>query len=178
MLRYATGWYDGTVLGDAADLPLRTGSVDVMVSGFDTMNYLDPEALGRCLHGVSRCLTPGGWLIFDYSSPTLVRRGFSRDQQVPDGIVHMRHSYRSDVGCAVSLVECRRDGGPVLWQETHRQYALDRSHVQQLAHAAGLPVSRVRNLTGPSFSPGANAHVWVLRKPTAGDKPRAGEWRA
>lgn len=164
MLRQATRWYDGTVLGDAADPPLRSGCADLVVSGFDTMNYLDADAFGRCLRGVGRCLAPGGWLVFDYSSPALVRRRFGRDQQVPGGIVHMRHWYEPDANHAVSRVECWRDGA-LLWQETHRQYALDRTQLHGLAAAAGLSVVRVRNLTGPDFSPRANAHVWLLRKP-------------
>jgi SAM-dependent methyltransferase len=165
MLRLARQWYDGTVLGDAADPPVRTGSADVVVSGFDSMNYLDPEALRRCLHGVSRCLIPGGWLVFDYSSPALVRRRFGRDQEVPGGIVHIRHRYEPDANYAVSLVEWWHDGGRLRWRERHRQYALDREQLHHLATAAGLSVVRVRNLTGPEFSPRANAHVWLLRKP-------------
>lgn len=41
MLQVATGWYEHLVLGELTRLPLRTGSADLVVSGFDTLNYLE-----------------------------------------------------------------------------------------------------------------------------------------
>lgn len=164
MLRRADGWYEHTVLGDAVNPPVRPASVDLMVSGFDTLNYLAPEALGQCFRGVSRCLRPGGWLLFDYSSPVLVRRRFGRVERVPGGVVSMEHRYQPDRDRSVSLVERRMAGGPALWRETHIQFALAAHQLRELAAAADLRVERVRDLNGQEFSPRANSHMWVLRK--------------
>jgi SAM-dependent methyltransferase len=164
MLRRAIGSYEWTVLGDAVRPPVRPASVALMVSGFDTLNYLDPAALGRCLRGASRCLLPGGWLIFDYSSPALVRRRFSRVEPVPGGVVTMEHRYQPDRDRSVSLVERRMDGGAVRWRETHIQFAVAAHQLRRLSAAAHLRVEHVRNLAGPGFSPRANTHIWVLRR--------------
>jgi ubiquinone/menaquinone biosynthesis C-methylase UbiE len=169
MLRRAAGWYDHTVLGDLTGLPLTTASVDLMVSGFDTLNYLHPHALERCLHETSRCLTPQGLLIFDYSSPRLLRvhwRDLRYTDRLPDGTVRWHHRYEPDADRCVSVLERRSHTGSVLWRETHIQYALSRPGLLRLAACAGFRLVRVRDLDGRRYTPTAHTHVWVLRKET------------
>lgn len=167
MLAQASTWYEQTVLADLRDLPLETASVALMVSGFDTINYLDADGLAECLPEVSRCLIPRGWLIFDYSSPQLLR-GRWRDradvQEVPGGRLHWRHRFEPDGQRCVSTVERRDDAGVLRWREQHVQYALDSYDLHVAAAAAGLHVEQVRDLHREQFSPAACTHVWALRK--------------
>jgi SAM-dependent methyltransferase len=167
MLAQAGTWYERTVLADLRDLPLETASAALMVSGFDTINYLDADGLARCLPEVSRCLIPGGWLIFDYSSPQLLR-GVWRDrtdvQEVPGGRLHWRHRLDPDGRRCVSTVERRDDAGVLGWREQHVQYALDTYDLHVAVAAAGLRVERVRDLHREQFSSAAHTHVWALRK--------------
>jgi ubiquinone/menaquinone biosynthesis C-methylase UbiE len=167
MLTKAGRHYERVVVSDIGDLVLDDATTDVVVSGFDTLNYLDPAKLAQCLRRVHRCLKPGGWLIFDYSSPQLLRhewrqRGYVYD--LPDGAVHWQHRYEPASQCCVSVVERRDSANGVQWHETHVQYALDTYAFQDLAATAGLHVDRVRDLDGAHFSPSAHTHVWTIRK--------------
>lgn len=167
MLAQAGTGYERTVLADLRKLPLSTGSVALAVAGFDALNYLDAEGFARCLNEVSRCLRSGGWLVFDYSSPQLLRvawRDHSDVQSVPGGQVHWRHRFDPDRQRCVSTVERRSAAGLPLWRERHVQYALDAHELQTIASAAGLQVERVRDLDRDHFSPAAHTHVWTLRK--------------
>ncbi len=167
MLAQAGAWYERTVLADLRDLPLATASAALMVSGFDTFNYLDAGGLAACLLEAGRCLAPGGWLIFDYSSPQLLR-GVWRDrtdvQEVPGGRLLWRHRFEPGAQRCVSTVERRDSAGVLRWREQHVQYALDCYGLHAAAAAAGLHAERVRDLHRAQFSPAACTHVWALRK--------------
>jgi SAM-dependent methyltransferase len=167
MLDQAASWYEQTVLADLRELPLQPASAALVVSGFDTLNYLDAAGLAHCLGEVSRCLTPHGWLIFDYSSPELLRgawRERSDVEEVPGGRLHWRHRFEPARQRCVSTVERRDSAGVLGWRERHVQYALDTYDLHAVAVAAGLRVERVRDLHREQFSPAAHTHVWALRK--------------
>jgi SAM-dependent methyltransferase len=171
MLRGAAGRYEATIVADIAALPAGECCADFIVSGFDTLNYLSPGQFRRCLAGAARCLKPGGWLVFDYSSPELLRgtwRDHHHDQQLPDGVLRWRHRYDAAAGRSVSSIERHDADGNVTWRETHVQYALDAYPLHEAAVAAGLRAEWVRDLDRPEFSPTAGTHVWVLRKETHG----------
>ena len=123
--------------------------------------------LASCLSEVARCLTGSGWLIFDYSSPQLLRgtwRDYAEVAELPDGWVGWRHRFDPDVCRCVSTVERRDHSDTVRWRETHVQYAVDTYELHALAAAVGLRVDRVRDLHRDQFSPAAHTHVWILRK--------------
>jgi SAM-dependent methyltransferase len=167
MLRSAAERYEATIMADITVLPAVASCADFIVSGFDTLNYLPPGQLRQCLASAARCLKPEGWLIFDYSSPELLRgtwRDRHHDQQLPDGILRWEHRYDSAAGISVSSIERHDADGNVDWRETHVQYALDAYPLHEAAAAAGLRAERVRDLDRPEFSPSAGTHVWVLRK--------------
>jgi hypothetical protein len=124
----------------------------------------------RCLTETSRCLTPRGRLIFDYSSPQLLRvhwRKLSYTEQIPDGAVQWQHHYEPGADRCVSVLERLSHTGSVRWRETHIQYALPRSCLQRLAASAGLRLEQVRDLDGRRYTPTAHTHVWTLRKETS-----------
>jgi SAM-dependent methyltransferase len=167
MLSSGAQFYDVTVMADITMLPLGGACVDFAVAGFDTLNYLSAAQFARCLTGAARCLRPGGWLIFDYSSPDLLRRKWRDcryDQQLPDGLLRWRNRYDTAAGECVSDIERYDAAGHLAWGETHIQYALDTFPLHEAAMAAGLHTERVRDLDRPEFSPCASTHVWVLRK--------------
>lgn len=167
MLGSGAQFYDVTVRADITMLPLNRACVDFAVAGFDTLNYLPAAQFARCLARVAWCLRPGSWLIFDYSSPHLLRRkwrDYRHDQQLPDGLLRWRNRYDTTAGQCVSDIERYDAAGHLAWSETHIQYALDTFPLHEAATAAGLHAERVRDLDRPQFSPNANTHVWVLRR--------------
>jgi len=172
MLKHARS-YDSRIVADMTMPPSGPSSADFIVSGFDTLNYLPPPHLRHCLAGAARCLKPGGWLIFDYSSPELLRgrwRDYTHDQELTDGMLRWRNRYDTAAGKCVSEIERRDAGGRVAWRETHVQYALDAYPLHEAASAAGLRTERVRDLERPEFSPSSSTHVWVLRKETTRER--------
>lgn len=167
MLAQSVGSYERTCVGELVDLPVRSGSVDLMISGFDTLNYLNADDLARCFGEVRRCLVPGGWLVFDYSSPQLVRRHWrdrSEDQPLADGMLRWRHRYQPETDHCVSTLQRLDATGAVRWHETHIQFAVDTDRMQQIAAQTGLVIERVRDLLREEFSPASHTHVWTLRK--------------
>jgi SAM-dependent methyltransferase len=167
MLSRGAQFYDVTVMADITKLPLADGCADFAVCGFDTLNYLAPPQLRSCLVSAARCLKPGGWLIFDYSSPELLRRrwrDYQHDQQLTDGLLRWRNRYDPVAQKCVSDIERHDITGRPVWRERHIQYALDAFPLHEAAAEAGLHTERVRDLDRPEFSPGASTHVWVLRK--------------
>jgi SAM-dependent methyltransferase len=169
MLSRAARRYETTIIADITMLPVGAAAADFVVSGFDTLNYLPPLQFRKCLASAAGCLKTGGWLIFDYSSPELLRRrwrDYQYDQQLPDGILRWRNRYDSATGTCVSDIERHDAAGTVTWHETHIQYALDTYPVHEAAMAAGLHAERVRDLDRREFSPSASTHLWVLRKET------------
>jgi SAM-dependent methyltransferase len=169
MLRHAADAYERVEVADLRRLPLDPATAGLVVSGFDTLNYLDAEALAACLAQVARIMTGSGWLVFDYSSPQLIRgtwRDHTQVDELPDGRVRWRHRYDPRGHRCVSTVERLDRTDAVRWQETHVQYALDTYELHALAVRAGLQVDRVRDLDRDQFSPAAHTHVWTLRKET------------
>jgi SAM-dependent methyltransferase len=167
MLSSGAQFYDATVLADITRLPLAAGRADVAVAGFDTLNYLAPEQLRACLISTASHLKARGWLVFDYSSPELLRRrwlDYAQDQELSDGVLRWRNRYDLEAGKCVSDIQRYDAAGNSVWGERHVQYALDTFPLHEAASAAGLHVERVRDLDRDEFSPAAGTHVWVLRK--------------
>jgi len=167
MLRQAQNGYRRTIEADLCQIPLPEKSIDLAVSGFDSLNYLDEVQLGQCLTEVARVLRPAGRLIFDYSSPFLLVeqwRDHDHAERLPDGSLHWRHHYDHSAGRCVTTLTRLQAAGEVRWSENHVQYALDTFALHRLAGAAGLHVDRVRDLHRAEFSPACRTHVWNLRR--------------
>jgi SAM-dependent methyltransferase len=167
MLARAAPYYERLLLSDIANVALPDASADLVVCGFDTLNYLNPVQLASCFESVSRLLHPAGWLVFDYSSPQLLRchwRDLATVDQLPEGTLHWRHRFDADLGYCLTTVERRDIVDRTVWREEHIQYALDTAELQALAATAGMRVDRVRDLDRAEFSPAAHTHVWTLLK--------------
>lgn len=137
---------------------------DVVVSGFDSLNYLPPQALADCLRCVATVLSPGGRLVFDYSSRKVLSHDWAHcDYTNESAGYQLRRQHRFDplTGRNRTRLRLLRDGEPV-WDETHDQYAVDPFTIEEFARASGLRVRRVRDIDGEQFTPGHTTHVYDL----------------
>lgn len=165
---------DRVLLADLTELPDNLGPFDIIVSGFDTLNYLSSVALSRFLSGARALLAPSAMLIFDYSTPRLLRESWkdrTYAQTLSDGReLVWAHRWDGNGECSRTTLTLRR-GDTVLWKEEHIQFAFDTYQLHQIAAAAGLRIRRMRNIDSPEFSPDADTHLLVLesRSSSEGD---------
>jgi predicted TPR repeat methyltransferase len=157
--------YDEVIVHDAATVDLGSRRFQLVVSGFDTVNYFDRESLAALFSLCAKHLDPSGLLIFDYSSPKLLRedwRNDSSEQELEHGSLRWTHHYDDAAERSHTSIQMLQNG-TVIWSEDHYQYALDTYEMNCIARSSGLRVSRVRNLASDEFSPDANTHLYVLR---------------
>jgi|GEM_PF-6417999 len=148
------------------------GGYDAVVSGFDSVNYLDLAGLAGFLASSAACVRPGGYVIFDYSSQKFLQqdwRDTGYDQESDGFVLSWRNSFDDELQrCTMEL--CLTDrGGQVVWREVHHQYSFDPYLIARLATRHGLDVTRIRDLERPTFSPLNNTHVYQLRRPEPGE---------
>lgn len=82
LLRHADA--TARVVGDAAELPLATSSVDAVVV-MDALHHLQADRLAPCLAEVARVLRPGGPLFVCEPAPTVARSVLQRALDSPIG---------------------------------------------------------------------------------------------
>ena len=145
------------------DLPDR---YDLVVSGFDSLNYLNPKYLPEFFKGIAKILSPSGLVIFDYSSPKFLSGDWSDtrfSQDVAGGRLDWKTKFDgSESRCDLELVYWTGDKQE--WAETHSQYTVNAYQMQNALNGSGLSIEYVRNLNGETFSPQANTHVYVIRQ--------------
>ncbi|GAA3353720.1 hypothetical protein GCM10017744_008350 [Streptomyces antimycoticus] len=142
------------------------GAFDFVVSGFDALNYLPPEALAGCLAGAADALRPGGHMVFDYSTRKVLSADWAvlEYSQEKDGhTLHRRHVWERAHDRSRTVLTLSR-GGEVLWRETHIQYVVDPFTLEEVARANGLHTVAVRNIDSDAYSPSHTTHVYVLRR--------------
>lgn len=186
MLSIAEGVSDAILQADLSQLPTLKSQFDFIVSGFDALNYLAPTQLGSFFTWSVRHLAVDGALLFDYSSPKLLRHSWKRtryEYRVNDWLLSCQHTFDSSLNRADILLHCFCDG-TLQWSETHHQYSLDTFEIYCLAREAGLYIERVRNISDLKFSPESPTHLYVLaqqggleskKQPPRGNLPDA-EW--
>jgi SAM-dependent methyltransferase len=156
---------DSIICSDLASLPDEASRYDAVVSGFDTLNYLDAEHLSQFFAWVSRNMSVGGRLIFDYSSPRYLRddwRELSYDQVLRDGSVLMwHHQWDHAKECSRTRISLLNNSEQV-WQEDHIQYSFDAYRLHQLAQSSGLAIIYMRNLDAAIYSPDTETHLVVM----------------
>ncbi|MER5358420.1 class I SAM-dependent methyltransferase [Streptomyces sp. NPDC002785] len=170
MLNWGKVPKDRQIVGDMADF--RAGqdvtgdAFDFVVSGFDALNYLPPEALASCLAGVADVLRPGGHMVFDYSTRKVLSADWAALEysQDKDGYtLHRRHAWERAYDRSRTVLTLSRSG-EVLWRETHIQYVVDPFTLEEIARAHGLHTVAVRNIESDTYSPSHTTHVYVLRR--------------
>jgi len=131
---------------DARALGLKPGSLDLVVSLYDSLNYiLEPSGLSACFQAVRDCLTPGGLFIFDLNTiRALALDLFTQDNlRSADPLVYSWRSHwdeRSRV-CTVRMWFRWSDGEETHeFVEVHRQRGYRDDEVQALLRKAGLDI--------------------------------------
>jgi len=165
MLRIGGITQDLAIVADMADfdLPAR---FDAVVSGFDALNYLRLAELCGFMTCASRCLRPGGHVIFDYSTARVLREdwGHLETQSRTGGLtLCRRHHYDELLERSETVLTLLEDDQP-RWQEVHVQYAYDSYQILCAARRADLTVLNVRSIDGGHFTPDTTTHVYRLRK--------------
>jgi SAM-dependent methyltransferase len=138
-------------LGPAATLErmvlpdLAVGGVfDAAVCAVDGFNYLTPANLRRSLVALGRRLRPGGWLVFDLHTDTLMHHTLRNP--VVDGTAEgSRFVIRSTVDPAARTCDTRIDvtDAGASFAEEHRQYFHREDDVRAALAAAGCVVAAV-----------------------------------
>lgn len=129
---------------DARRLGLRPETIDLVVSLYDSLNYiLESEGLLACMRGVRSALKPGGLFIFDLNTiRALALNLFTQDNlrsQEP-----LLYSWRSKWDprsriCTVHMwFRWQGPEGTREFVEVHRQRGYSHDEVQALLGAAGL----------------------------------------
>jgi ubiquinone/menaquinone biosynthesis C-methylase UbiE len=153
------------VVADMSDFELPS-QVEAVVSGFDALNYLNYEQLAGFFRSAERVLVPDGRLVFDYSSPKVLREDWRSLEAVDHAggyQLRRRHRYDTMLCRSESSLELVQDS-TVLWHEQHIQYVYDTYEMYQLADRFGFAVELIRNLDGSPFSPASTTHLYSLRK--------------
>lgn len=143
---------------------------DAVVSGFDALNYLNYEGLAGFFRSAAAVLREGGHVIFDYSSPKLLRedwRCLETSTERDAFTLRRRHRFDDLLKRSESELILAR-AGAVLWTEIHYQYAYDTYEVYRLANRYGFEVEETRNIDGTPFSPASTTHVYVMSRCAGG----------
>ncbi len=156
---------------DACSLGLREASLDLVVSLYDSLNYLtEPEGLASCFQGVAHALRPGGLLIFDLNTTRALRIGlFTQDNLRSGEPLLYRWEAHWDEQRKLCRVEMwfrwRGEGEKAEFSETHYERAYEEDEVREMLEAAGLTTLGVYDAY--SFHPPShlsNRVYYVARK--------------
>ena len=168
MLEESRAFSDEVYIRDIADIGnIGQQYVDYIVSGFDTINYLNEDELLGFFTWASTYLSTNGKIIFDYSSPKLLRDEWSNlkyDQEISQGKLYWSHKYIDEFENSKTIIKQLDEDDKEMWRETHIQYALDPLSINRIANKVGLKVEKVRNLDSSNFSPNENTHVYIIGK--------------
>lgn len=168
MLRTATPYYAKTMRRDIESLATDLGLFDFVVSGGDTLNYLNRSKLSTALKTCGQILRGDeSRLIFDYSSPVMLQeywRNLSYDQALSK-TRKLQWSHVFDNATHATTTEITLFENEIArWTEFHIQYTMTATEMACLAEHAGLAIESVRDVPGDRFSSRAHTHLYVIRK--------------
>ncbi len=133
------------LVSDAAFLAIKPEQFDLVVSVYDSLNYiLDPALLAQCFEDVYRVLEPGGLFIFDVNTPRALTSGLFTQQNLAsdDPLLYSWEAHWDPKArvCSVDMWFRWRgnDGATVEFRETHCQYAYRNEEVLKMLEAAGF----------------------------------------
>jgi len=160
---------------DAAALGLREASLDLVVSLYDSLNYItEVEGIASCFRGVAHALRPGGLFIFDLNTPRALRSGFFTQDNLRSG-EPLLYRWQADWDesrklCRVNMwFRWRGAGEATEFRETHYERAYQDGEVRSMLEAAGLRVLTVYDAYG--FRPASRLSTrwyYVARSETPG----------
>jgi SAM-dependent methyltransferase len=136
---------------DARALGLRGETFDLVVSLYDSLNYvLEPEGLLNCFRGVSHCLRGEGIFIFDLNTIRALALDLFTQNNLRSReplLYSWRSRWDADARvCTVDMWFKWRGGGPEReFAEVHRQRGYADDEVRRLLQAADLKLYAVYN---------------------------------
>ncbi len=129
---------------DAAQMALADESFDLIVSLYDSLNYiLDPRQLAACLREAYRVLRLGGLLIFDLNTERALAAGLFTQHNMRSS-EPLQYSWEASWDprtriCRVDMLYYwNGDGGPKPFRETHYQRAYSNDEVLCMLRPAGF----------------------------------------
>ncbi len=137
------------VVMDATRLGLREDSFDLVVSLYDSLNYIiDPDGLQACFVGVAHALRPGGLMIFDLNTPRALRIGLftqtNASSREPLMYRWQSHWDQKRKLCRVDMhFTWRGSGEQMQFSETHYERAYEDDEVRAMLAAAGMETLHV-----------------------------------
>lgn len=129
---------------DACDLGLKSGQFDLIVCLYDSLNYiLEADRLQRCFQEAHRVLAPNGLFIFDMNTPRALSIGLFSQNNLgsPDLLLYSwkAHWFADRRLCRVDMwFNWRGEGKDEIYEETHWQYAYEKSDVLGMLAQAGF----------------------------------------
>ena len=144
---------------DARRLGLRPACVEMVVSLYDSLNYiLEPEGLQSCFDRVRQALVPGGWFIFDMNTTfALANRLFDHSNRGSGDILEFTWRSSWDPATRTCRVDMeffwRGPGGPKQYTEVHYQRAYEIDELMEMLNRAGFGQRHVY-------------HAYSMRPPT------------
>lgn len=134
---------------DARKLGLRERSFDLVVSLYDSINYIvDREGLQDCFVGVGRALRPGALMIFDLNTERALRIGLFTQSNLGSNepLAYRWESNWDDERklCRVKMTfRWRGPGEKVEFAETHYERAWAEEDVREMLARAGMETVHV-----------------------------------
>lgn len=133
-----------------AELPSlpHIGSFDAVVCTFDSLNYIPPKDLGDTFRAISRCLRPGGLLVFDVNTSFKLAQVFG-DSHYGDLVGPHGYVWRNRLDLESNSVKFLislflSDGtGYIRVDESHTQYWFDHIELCEALSAASFNVLSV-----------------------------------
>lgn len=133
------------IVSDASNLALRSETFDLIVSLYDSLNYiLDPHALASCFRDAWRVLKSGGLFIFDLNTERALATGlFTQDNMYTSEQLQYSweaHWDRTTRICRVDMLYFYNgvENGPRQFRETHYQRAYEHEAVLAMLKMAGF----------------------------------------
>ncbi len=129
---------------DARQLALTPQSIDLIVSLYDSLNYiLEPQGLQSCFAGAWRGLTEQGTFIFDLNTELALRAGLFTQNNLrssnPLKYSWQSHWYPEQKICRIDMwFRWEGPGGPYEFNETHYERAYSESEIKQMLTEAGF----------------------------------------
>jgi len=140
---------------DAAEMALADESFDLIVSLYDSLNYiLNPRRLAACLREAYRVLRAGGLLIFDVNTERALALGLFTQHNLRTS-EPLQYSWEASWDPATRIFRVdmlyywNGAGGPKHFRETHFQRAYGNDEVLAMLGAAGF--SRFEAYSAYSF---------------------------
>ncbi len=143
-----------------------TDRFDAVISTFDGLNYLPPQAFELTLERLSGVLRPGGWLCFDLHSETMME--FTQVNAVVDGesdaksyVITTRITGRE---CETTVTITDVTDGDV-FTEVHQQYFHRSEDVRRALAIAGFDsVAVVDEYTSAPAGAQTMRDTWIARR--------------